>query len=141
MLKKVVGNPSLIVPVETIEVNEELTYKEIPVSIIYRQSSLLERIKAHQFDDPHLFLLRDTVQLGGAKKIVIGDFGVMQLQGRICVPNVDGLIELILQKAHSLRYSIHPGVTKMYRDLKQHYWWRRMKKNIVAYVSQCLNCQ
>ncbi|XP_070054403.1 uncharacterized protein [Nicotiana tomentosiformis] len=29
MLKKVVGDPSLIVPIETIEVNEELTYEEI----------------------------------------------------------------------------------------------------------------
>ncbi|XP_070034582.1 uncharacterized protein [Nicotiana tomentosiformis] len=37
MLKKVVGDPSLIVPVETIEVNEELTYEEIPVSILDRQ--------------------------------------------------------------------------------------------------------
>ncbi|XP_070046061.1 uncharacterized protein [Nicotiana tomentosiformis] len=31
---KVVGDPTVIVPVETIEVNEELTYEEIPVSII-----------------------------------------------------------------------------------------------------------
>jgi len=37
MLKKVVGDSTLIVPVETIEVNEELTYEEIPVSIIDRQ--------------------------------------------------------------------------------------------------------
>ncbi|XP_070034621.1 uncharacterized protein [Nicotiana tomentosiformis] len=37
MLKKVVGEPSLIVPVETIEVNEELTYQEILVSIFDRQ--------------------------------------------------------------------------------------------------------
>ncbi|XP_070042739.1 uncharacterized protein [Nicotiana tomentosiformis] len=33
----VVGDSSLLVPVETIEVNEELTYKEIPVVILYRQ--------------------------------------------------------------------------------------------------------
>ncbi|XP_070046328.1 uncharacterized protein [Nicotiana tomentosiformis] len=37
MLKKVVGYPSFIIPVETIEVNEELTYEEIPVSILDRQ--------------------------------------------------------------------------------------------------------
>ncbi|XP_070032334.1 uncharacterized protein [Nicotiana tomentosiformis] len=35
MLKKVVGDPSLIVPFETIEVNEELTYEKIPVAIPY----------------------------------------------------------------------------------------------------------
>ncbi|XP_019241023.1 PREDICTED: uncharacterized protein LOC109221008 [Nicotiana attenuata] len=37
MLKTVVGDPSLIVPVETVEVNEELTYEEIPVAILDRQ--------------------------------------------------------------------------------------------------------
>ncbi|XP_070049268.1 uncharacterized protein [Nicotiana tomentosiformis] len=37
MLKKVVGDLSLIVPVETIEVNKELTYEEIPVIILDRR--------------------------------------------------------------------------------------------------------
>ncbi|XP_070041251.1 uncharacterized protein [Nicotiana tomentosiformis] len=37
ILKKVVGDPSLIIPVKTIEVNEELTYEEISVSILDRQ--------------------------------------------------------------------------------------------------------
>ncbi|XP_070032262.1 uncharacterized protein [Nicotiana tomentosiformis] len=37
MLKKVIGDPSLIVPVETIDVNEELTYEKIPFAIIHRQ--------------------------------------------------------------------------------------------------------
>ena len=40
-----------------------------------------------------------------------------------------------------MRYSIHSGATKMYRDLKQHYWWCRMKRDIVDFVSRCLNCQ
>ncbi|XP_070045216.1 uncharacterized protein [Nicotiana tomentosiformis] len=37
MLKKVVGDPSLIVLVETIKVNEELSYEEIPIAILDRQ--------------------------------------------------------------------------------------------------------
>ncbi|XP_070048924.1 uncharacterized protein [Nicotiana tomentosiformis] len=37
ILKKVVGDLSPIVPIETIEVNEELTYEEIPVAIHDRQ--------------------------------------------------------------------------------------------------------
>lgn len=36
-------------------------------------------------------------------------------------------------------YSIHPGATKMYRDLKQYYQWCRMK--IVEFVFWCLNFQ
>nr|XP_016491070.1 PREDICTED: uncharacterized protein LOC107810760 [Nicotiana tabacum] len=53
----------------------------------------------------------------------------------------DGLRELILEVAHSLCYSIHPDATKMYRDLWQRYWWRKMKKDIVGYVSRCFNFQ
>nr|XP_009803435.1 PREDICTED: uncharacterized protein LOC104248809 [Nicotiana sylvestris] len=37
MLKKVVGDSSAIVPVETIEVKEELSYEEIPVSTLDRK--------------------------------------------------------------------------------------------------------
>ncbi|XP_070005606.1 uncharacterized protein [Nicotiana sylvestris] len=37
LLKKVVGDPSTIVPVETIEVNEKLSYEEVPVAILDRQ--------------------------------------------------------------------------------------------------------
>ncbi|XP_070049476.1 uncharacterized protein [Nicotiana tomentosiformis] len=37
ILKKVVGDLSLIVPVKTIVVNEELTYEEIPIDILDRQ--------------------------------------------------------------------------------------------------------
>ncbi|XP_070002467.1 uncharacterized protein [Nicotiana sylvestris] len=37
ILKKVIGDPSLIIPVETIEANEELSCEEIPVAILDRQ--------------------------------------------------------------------------------------------------------
>ncbi|XP_070039428.1 uncharacterized protein [Nicotiana tomentosiformis] len=111
------------------------------LSCLVEQSSLLERIKARQFDDTQLLVLKDTMQRGSAKEVVIGDDGVMRLQGRICVPNFNGLRDLILEEAHSSCYSIYPGVRKMYRDFKQHYWWQRMKKDIIAHVSQCLNYQ
>ncbi|XP_070023217.1 uncharacterized protein [Nicotiana sylvestris] len=41
MLKKVVGDPSIIVPIEAIEVIEELPYEEIPVAILDRQAQKL----------------------------------------------------------------------------------------------------
>ncbi|XP_070019705.1 uncharacterized protein [Nicotiana sylvestris] len=66
-------------------------------------------------------VLKDTVQHGDAKEVSIGEDEVLRIQRWICVPNVDGLHELILEEAYSLRYSIHPGAAKMYRDLRQHY--------------------
>ncbi|CAN4101650.1 unnamed protein product [Withania somnifera] len=44
-------------------------------------------------------------------------------------------------EAHGSGYSIHPGATKMYRDLRQLYWWNRMKRDIADYVVKCLNRQ
>ncbi|XP_070029165.1 uncharacterized mitochondrial protein AtMg00860-like [Nicotiana sylvestris] len=60
-------------------------------------------IKARQFDDPHLEVLRETVLQGSAKEVSIGDDGVLRLQGSLCVLNVDGLRERILEEAHSSR--------------------------------------
>ncbi|XP_070019622.1 uncharacterized protein [Nicotiana sylvestris] len=110
--------------------------KDYDITILYHPSSVnvvadaLSRkaesmgilIKARQFDDPHLAVLRETVLQGGAKEVFIGKDGVLRLQGRLCVPNVNGLRGRILEEAHSSWYSIYPGATKMYRDLRQHYW-------------------
>ncbi|XP_070046682.1 uncharacterized protein [Nicotiana tomentosiformis] len=71
------------------------------VPCVVAKLSLLERIEARQFDDPHSLVLRDTVQRGGAKEVVIREDGVLLLQGRICVPNIDGLRELSHEEAHN----------------------------------------
>ena len=57
------------------------------------------------------------------------------------MPIVDNIRKDILTEAHSTPYSIHPGATKMYRDLKMHYWWPGMKRDIAQYMNQCLTCQ
>ncbi|XP_072074108.1 uncharacterized protein [Arachis hypogaea] len=67
--------------------------------------------------------------------------GIWRYKGRICVANDEGLHQKILTEAHQGGFSLHPGVTKMYQDLKQMFWWLRMKKDIAAFVSKCLTGQ
>nr|GEZ01072.1 hypothetical protein [Tanacetum cinerariifolium] len=43
-------------------------------------------------------------------------------------------------EAHKSKYSIHPGVDKMYYDLRDSYWWPGIEKDITIYVSRCLTC-
>ncbi|KAH0758100.1 hypothetical protein KY290_021593 [Solanum tuberosum] len=74
-------------------------------------------------------------------RLSVGGDGVLRYQGRLCVPNVDDLREHILTEAHSSRYSIHLGATKMYHELWEVYWWNRMKKDIAEFVAKCPNCQ
>ena len=65
----------------------------------------------------------------------------MRYQGRLCVPNVDGLRNWILEEDHGSRYSIHPGSTKMYHDLREVFWWEDLKNDIAEFVAKCPNCQ
>ncbi|WMV55529.1 hypothetical protein MTR67_048914 [Solanum verrucosum] len=48
--------------------------------------------------------------------------GVSRYQCRLYVPKVDELQERIMEESHSSTYSIHPGSTKMYLDLREVYW-------------------
>ena len=54
---------------------------------------------------------------------------------------MDNLREEILEEAHFLAYSVHPGATKMYYSIKDLYWWDGLKKNVADYVVKCLTCQ
>ncbi|WMV07940.1 hypothetical protein MTR67_001325 [Solanum verrucosum] len=67
--------------------------------------------------------------------------GVLRYQCRLFVLNVNDLREQILTEAHGSWYSIHPGTTKLYRDLWEVYWWNGMKKYIAEFVAECPNFQ
>ncbi|KAK8936665.1 hypothetical protein KSP39_PZI012024 [Platanthera zijinensis] len=67
--------------------------------------------------------------------------GLVLMNGRLCVPNVDSLRKEILYEAHNTPYSIHPGRTKMYHDLKEDYWWPGMKKDVITHIASCHTCQ
>ena len=60
---------------------------------------------------------------------------------RLCVSNDETLKQEILDEAHNSAYAMHPGGTKMFRTLREHYWWPNMKREITAFVSKCLICQ
>ncbi|GJV75460.1 reverse transcriptase domain-containing protein [Tanacetum coccineum] len=68
------------------------------------------------------------------------DNGRIYFFDRIWIPSVGGVRKLIMDEAHTSRYSIHPGADKMYHDLRDLYWWPGMKRDIAEYVSKCLTC-
>ncbi|XP_070018343.1 uncharacterized protein [Nicotiana sylvestris] len=105
------------------------------------KSSLVEHIKATQYEDERLCKYRDKVLAGKSKDMIVKSDGVLRMGDRLCVADVDGLRHAILEEAHNSKYTIHPGSTKMYHDLKQFYWWGGMKKDIANFVSIYLTCQ
>ena len=67
--------------------------------------------------------------------------GVLYYNDRVCVPDGNDLRKAILKEAHNGSFSIPPGSTKMYQDLKVSYWWSGMKRDVSEFVTKCLVCQ
>ncbi|KAL5558546.1 hypothetical protein UlMin_034757 [Ulmus minor] len=67
--------------------------------------------------------------------------GILHYRCRLCIPDDAELKEQLLSEAHATPYSVHPGATKMYQDLKERFWWSGMKKEVAEYVAKCLICQ
>ncbi|GJR17130.1 putative reverse transcriptase domain-containing protein [Tanacetum coccineum] len=59
----------------------------------------------------------------------------------LCSSNNSSLREDVLTKAQNSPFSIHPGYIKMYRDLRQNFWWNDMKQDMARFVAECLTCQ
>ncbi|XP_069145177.1 uncharacterized protein [Solanum lycopersicum] len=105
------------------------------------RSSLVVEVKKNQESDPIFLELKGVVNNQRVEVFSQGGDGKLCYQGRLCVLDVGELRQHILTESHNSKYSIHPGSTKMYRDLWEFYWSNGMKMDIVDFVSKCPNCQ
>ena len=84
---------------------------------------------------------KEETEKGKKAEFQIRDDSMVVKGQRMCVPEYGELKRDIMEEAHSSAYAMHPGSTKMYRTLKEHYWWNGMKKEITSFISRCLTCQ
>ncbi|GMJ13693.1 hypothetical protein HRI_005038600 [Hibiscus trionum] len=105
------------------------------------QSTIVSLIKALQEDDEELQPILARIKDEPDPDFAINSDGLLCFRNRICVPNNDDLRNQILREAHASPFSIHPGAVKMYKDLKEIYWWSGMKSKITDFVARCLTCQ
>ncbi|KAA3465912.1 DNA/RNA polymerases superfamily protein [Gossypium australe] len=96
--------------------------------------------KAQKYDN-ELQAKRVQCESTSDSNFQIGSDDCLMFRGGICVPKNFELIQKILHEAHSSCLSVDLGSTKMYNNLKQLYWWSRMKQDITEFVSRCLVCQ
>ncbi|KAK1613387.1 hypothetical protein QYE76_037060 [Lolium multiflorum] len=105
------------------------------------QPTLIGQIKEAQKGNASIDGIKSQIAAGKAPGFTEDEEGVLWYNGRLCVPSDSELKQVILQEAHDTLYSIHPGGTKMYQDLKEQFWWHGMKREIGSYIAKCDICQ
>ena len=105
------------------------------------QPTIIDRILGTQKEDADFQEWFAKVSVKNPDEWSIGSDGGFRCRNRLCVPNKGNLRQDILDEAHRSRLSIHPGGTKMYKDLKRNFWWDGMKQDVAEYVAKCLTCQ
>ncbi|KAF8086993.1 hypothetical protein N665_0605s0001 [Sinapis alba] len=101
------------------------------------QADLLTRIRQAQGLDENL----QKVALNDKTEYQVAQYGTILVHGRISVPNVRALKEEIMGQSHKSKFSVHPGLNKMYKDIKRYYHWVRMKTDVAEWVAKCPTCQ
>ena len=104
------------------------------------ERTLEQEIREGQLTDAKIKEIKILIGLGKAPDFTEDEQGTVWFRNRICVPDIDRLRELILKEAHDSAYSIHPGSTKMYQDLKEKYWWYGLKRDVATHVALCDVC-
>jgi hypothetical protein len=125
---------------------EESSTRVLPNLLLYNITLtpvLRSEIIDAQRNDEDMGHIQRRIQEGDPKVAYFREDaeGVLWFKDRLVVPKEAALMKKIMDEAHTLRFSIHPGSTKMYHDLRQQFWWTRMKHETSRYVSECDTCR
>jgi hypothetical protein len=112
------------------------------LSALTAESNLYDRIVIAQRNDEDIQTIKQKLAEGDPKYTCFqkDHQDVVWFGKRLVVPVDPEIKKIILDEAHQYKFSIHPGSTKMYQDLKQNFWWSNMKVDIAKYVTECDTC-
>nr|GEW26813.1 retrotransposon protein, putative, Ty3-gypsy subclass [Tanacetum cinerariifolium]GEW27217.1 retrotransposon protein, putative, Ty3-gypsy subclass [Tanacetum cinerariifolium] len=110
--------PEIIKDLEIMKVEIVIRDSEGYIVSLKIETNLILWIKEAQKEDGKLWSMVQNIKKGKHKEFRVDDHGV------ICSP-----------------FFIHPGTTKMYKDLKKNLWWNGMKHDVARFVAKCLTCQ
>jgi hypothetical protein len=112
---------------------EKLNMEIVPqasIANLQLGSVLIDQIIKAQKINVGIVHMKERMISDPTTQLWVDDNGVLWFKDRLVVPRVPELRQQILDEAHLSRYSIHPGSNKMYQDLKQQFWWTKMKIEI-----------
>jgi hypothetical protein len=69
------------------------------------------------------------------------DEGMLTYRNKLYISSCDDLKRFIMDELHKRPYTGHPGYQKMITGTRKQFYWPGMKKDIVDYLANCLECQ
>ena len=111
------------------------------VAKLIAKLDLLNRVLEAQKNDEKISAILNQSRERKETEFTMNEDGFVYYRDRVCVPNNDELKKFILKQAHSGSFVMHPGSTKMYKDLKTSYLWSRMRRDVSEFVTKCMVCQ
>jgi hypothetical protein len=112
------------------------------LNAISAKSNLYDRLVLAQLNDEGVQLIKQKLAEEDPKYSCLHKDAkdVVWFEQHLVVPVDPELQKEIFDEAHLSKFSIHPGSTKMYRDLRKNFWWSNMKVDIAKYVAECDTC-
>jgi len=107
-----------------------LSHDKMQLNFIQIINNLQKQILEAQECDEFINKKKKLISQRGGENFGIDKIGTLRFKDKMCVPNNEEIKEMILEEAHKIKLSIHPGTTKMYQDLKKMFWWPKMKKEV-----------
>jgi predicted SPOUT superfamily RNA methylase MTH1 len=122
-----------------------LNLEVVPQGSLYAlttKSNLYDRIVTAQRNDEDIQTIKQKLAERDPKYTCFqkDHQDVVWFGKRLVVPVDPEIKKIILDEAHQSKFSIHPGSTKMYQDLKKNFWWSNKKVDIAKYVTECDTC-
>ena len=102
------------------------------------QPTILHKVIQAQRKDTKLEGMRTPIMVGDeVEGWSIHSNGGIYFFNKLCLPKEAQEKEEVMKEAHQSRFTIHPGQTKMYHDLRRQCWWQGMKWDIAEFLSKC----
>nr|XP_034918296.1 uncharacterized protein LOC118051676 [Populus alba] len=105
------------------------------------QFVLRDKVLVAQQADGKVKEIKERVNKGKETSFQMLSDGLIAMGRQIYLPEDKTLKDEVLREAHESRFATHPRSTKMYRDLKEYYWWPNIKREISKFVSNYGICQ
>jgi hypothetical protein len=108
--------------------------------------NLRERVLMQLLGDSWYLKVTSNLQSGRQldpkyERYILEADGLLRYRGRMYIPKSGDIRSIIPKEDHRELYCAHPGVKKMYEDMRKLFFWVGMKHDVVHFTVKCLYCQ